>query len=160
MSTITLYPSGILFNVLDPELWMFNIEDIAHALSKECRYANHIDSHLSVSEHSVGVCNRMTNGLKLPALLHDASEYVLKDLPKPIKMLLPDYQKLELRYQTLIYERFRCPLTSEQDYRTIKQADVAEYEAEQENNCMGKWTEVEAELRFLDTFERLIGERI
>ena len=80
---------------------MLCLEDIAHALSMQCRYAGHTRAFYSVAEHSVQVArwvHRETGGDKdtaRMALFHDAAEAYLTDLPKPVKHLCPGYRNLE-----------------------------------------------------------------
>ena len=77
--------SGIEFWPLDPRPEDVRIEDIAHALSMQCRFAGHCDRFYSVAEHSIRVADLVPREDKLWALLHDASEAYLVDLPRPIK---------------------------------------------------------------------------
>jgi len=66
------------------------VEDIAFALSNECRFGGHLRS--CVADHSLAVDAAVRSRGASPltclhALLHDAHEYVLRDLPNPIKHL-------------------------------------------------------------------------
>jgi hypothetical protein len=65
-----------------------NINDIAHALSRTCRYNGHVGGFLSVARHSLWV-ERQLHGqgvqLRLHGLLHDAAEAYLGDLVRPLK---------------------------------------------------------------------------
>lgn len=66
------------------------IEDVAHSLSNQCRFSGHTSSFYSVAQHSVlvaGSCASTGCDVEtiLWALLHDASEAYLVDLPRPIK---------------------------------------------------------------------------
>lgn len=106
---------------LDPRKDEIFAEDVAHALSLMCRFGGHCRMFYSVGEHSVRVA-RVVDGLaatqrldhvaarllKRAALLHDASEAYLLDLPRPIKksLLLKEYVELEARWQACINERF------------------------------------------------------
>ncbi|MBS1170158.1 MAG: putative phage hydrolase, partial [Burkholderiaceae bacterium] len=57
----------------------------------------------------------------LEALLHDASEAYLKDIPKPLKELLPDYRAIEARLQAVIRRKFGLP---EQESDAVKRVDL------------------------------------
>ena len=77
--------SGVEFYPLDPRPDEIRIEDIAHALSMLCRFTGHVRRFYSVAEHSIRVCHLCPPRAKLCALLHDASEAYLTDLPRPVK---------------------------------------------------------------------------
>ena len=88
----------------DPD--SIRIEDIAHALSNVCRFAGHTKYHYSVAAHSMSVADLVRPEHKLQALLHDASEAYLCDIPTPFKLLLPDYQQLEYNLSLVIADKF------------------------------------------------------
>jgi Rad3-related DNA helicase len=79
-----------------------NIEVLARALSKICRYAGACPSFYSVAEHSVMVADRLwaRTGSRRAAragLLHDAVEIVIGDIPAPTKRLFPEIEAYERR---------------------------------------------------------------
>jgi hypothetical protein len=87
---------GKKFYFLDPKEDDFDITDIAHALSQNCRYTGQCSKFYSVAEHSVHVSRLLDGtGLELDGLLHDASEAYITDIASPIKQFLPDYLKME-----------------------------------------------------------------
>ncbi len=103
--------SGKKFYFLDPTPDMVDIEDIAHSLSNQCRFAGHVSKFYSVAEHSINVCNLVQRAtrddrLSLAALLHDASEAYLIDIPSPIKQHLPGYKDIELRVMAAVGYKF------------------------------------------------------
>lgn len=76
------------------------IGDIAHSISRICRFNGHSAIYYSVADHSCNVCDyviRMTDDpeIHLLALLHDAHEAYVCDVPRPMKELIPDYRSLE-----------------------------------------------------------------
>ncbi len=85
--------TGKKFYPFNPRAEDIYIEDIAHALSLICRFGGHCREFYSVAQHSVLVSelvvdNRATekyDGLAKYALLHDAAEAYLGDIPSPIK---------------------------------------------------------------------------
>jgi len=101
--------SGLQFWPLDPRPEEINIEDIAHALAMQCRYSGHVETFYSVADHSIRVAEIVTEPLKLAALLHDAAEAYLVDLPRPIKRfseLGRHYREIEDALCIVICERF------------------------------------------------------
>jgi len=102
---------GMKFYIQDPRPEEIHLYDIAHALSLNCRYAGHCNRFYSVAEHSVHVFREVARrtddeALRLKALLHDASEAYLCDIPRPIKPYLPGYKQLEERLQDAIFQHF------------------------------------------------------
>jgi hypothetical protein len=80
--------TGKYVNPLYLKVEDIEIRDVAHHLSIEPRYAGSTKVAYSVAQHSVMVASYFRASswdLRLAALLHDASEYVLKDLPSPVK---------------------------------------------------------------------------
>lgn len=103
--------SGRKFNLLTPEPTTILIEDIAHALSLQCRFNGHCDEFYSVAEHSVEVCKLvekigMKRNIVLTALLHDAAEAYTGDVVSPLKNLLPEFKRIESNLERHIAERF------------------------------------------------------
>lgn len=87
--------TGQAFYPLDPRPEEINIEDIAHALSLVCRYNGHVRRFYSVAEHSVLLAVTVPVQHRTAALLHDASEAYLCDLPRPIKRNVTGYVEAE-----------------------------------------------------------------
>lgn len=77
--------TGIQFTPFDPKPEQICIEDIAHALSLNCRYNGHTRAFYSVAEHSLYVSQIVPEEDALWGLLHDAAEAYISDLPKPFK---------------------------------------------------------------------------
>lgn len=118
-----------------PETYRYTTVEIAHALARLCRYAGHTPHLYSVAQHSLAVYTSLAETehardrrLMLAALLHDASEAYLVDIPAPIKRLpgMQAYRDLERRVQRAILSAF-LPGDVERhlDHPAIKGADLA-----------------------------------
>lgn len=100
--------TGRLVWPLDPRVEDISITDIARALSQVCRFGGHTDQFYSVAQHSLNVSLAVPREVGLWALLHDASEAYLGDIPSPIKYTdtFAAYREAEAQLQTLIFETF------------------------------------------------------
>jgi len=123
ISTVT----GRFFDLLAPDNYEFDIDEIATALSNLCRYTGHVNTFYSVAEHSVLVSRIVPEPLGLCALLHDASEAFLGDVSSPLKKLLPDYRNIEQGVEQAIARSFGIPFPYPPE---IKEADIRVYWAE------------------------------
>ena len=109
--------TGIKFNLINPAPGSIVLEDIAAALGKICRYNGHTFAFYSVAEHSVLMARQLREEGHEPmvqfwALMHDAVEAYVCDMPSPVKTCLNElsqeylggygtykqlYQELEVR---------------------------------------------------------------
>ena len=111
--------SGRRLDLLEPSPLDIEIEDIAHGLARVARWNGQTKgAHaFSVAQHCVLVERltadlnpRITRQVRLMALLHDATEYVVGDLISPFKAAIGvDYKYLELKLQAAIHLRFGLP---------------------------------------------------
>ena len=98
---------GGRFYPLDPRPEDIYAEDIAHALSMLCRYGGHVARFYSVAEHCVLMSRAVAPENALAALLHDATEAYVVDVPRPLKRHLRDYGPIEAAVWNAICLRFR-----------------------------------------------------
>jgi hypothetical protein len=98
--------TGKQFWPLDPREDEVSILDIAHALANMCRFGGHCNRFYSVGEHSLHASHQVPKDLALHALMHDATEAYVADIPSPIKRLLPDYKTMEARVWAAIAAKF------------------------------------------------------
>lgn len=108
MSYISTF-TGKHFDFINITMDDICIEDIAQGLSNECRFAGQISQFYSVAQHSVCVSQIVPPEYALEALLHDASEAYCKDLPSPLKALLPEYKVIEKNVQKVICYKWDIP---------------------------------------------------
>lgn len=120
-----------------------HVKDIAHALSMQCRFSGYTSRHYSVAEHSVYVAKitamTLAKNFNLAdayvamrhpvhkrtirqALLHDATEAYLVDMPTPIKKAFPEFRAAEAKLWEVIADKFEVlhelhPIVKEVDGR-------------------------------------------
>lgn len=95
MSKILLR-SGVMHDLLNPAAnGDPNIEDIAHALANICRWTGHTVKARRVAEHCIRAAAIAPPECKLHVLMHDAAEAYLGDVATPLKLLLPEYSRIE-----------------------------------------------------------------
>lgn len=116
-----LTASGKHFHYPHPDPDAITIEDIAQALSRESRFNGHTTDFYSVAQHSITASYLVAPEFSLEALLHDASEAYMKDLPSPLKCLLPDYKLIEGYVDTAIRNKFGLPIAMS---AAVKHADL------------------------------------
>jgi hypothetical protein len=174
--------SGRAFRPLSPDPADVDPRDIAHALSNICRFGGHSRVFLSVGQHSCVVADAVAaaGGGALErrwALLHDASEAYLGDLPHPLKHRTPlgaVYREAEERLMRAVCERFGLP---PEPPALVKRIDRAVLAAERRALMAPgwEWPELEgvpaleldlepwpperAAAEFIARFERLEAER-
>lgn len=107
--------SGVQISVQDPQPENFILTDIVSGLSRAPRFAGQLPRFYSVAQHSVLVSRYVPKELALRALLHDAHEAYLCDLPTPIKQYCPGYNVIAERFQNAINKRFEIPVDPEAD---------------------------------------------
>lgn len=113
--------TGKAFWPMDPRADEVDLLDIAHALSNLCRYGGHSTGFYSVAEHSVLVSRIVPPEHALQALLHDATEAYLIDVPRPIKRHLVNYERIEQGLAVVIGEHFGVELAHL--HPAVKKAD-------------------------------------
>lgn len=121
--------SGAYVDPLNLQPEDVRVEDIAHALSHQCRFSGHTRRFYSVAEHSVRVCHLLRleghpERVQLQGLLHDAAEAYLLDLPRPLKQhpeIGHAYRDAEYRvWGAIALALGVCPIT----YDVVHQADL------------------------------------
>lgn len=104
--------SGALVRVLEPAPDALDLSDIAHALSHLCRFTGHTRVLYTVAHHSLVVSLAVeqtypgNTALALAALLHDAQEAYLHDIPATYRALVAidgqPYEAIERRWHEAI----------------------------------------------------------
>ena len=167
--------SGRHIDFLHPVPDEIRIGDIARGLSRACRFAGQTRTFYSVAQHSVLASRIVPEAFALEALLHDASEAFLCDIPAPLKNRLPEYVRIEKVLDRAIRKRFGIP---EDPGEPVKLADRILLATEKrdlmpEDFCdwpilegveplpdrIDPCSSVRARMMFLRRFEELGGDR-
>jgi hypothetical protein len=151
--------TGEIFDVLNPDPELICIEDIAHALGNLCRFGGHTRRFYSVGQHAFLCATLAPEPLKLAALLHDASEVYLVDVPSPIKQLLPQYQEMEDRLMQIIAKKygFTYPLAKRVDEidKMMLKREWKQLMTRKDKKPFDCWLPEMAEIMFLDYYQLL-----
>ena len=120
--------SGKRVHIMNPLREEITIEDIAYALSHVARYNGHTKMRYTVGQHVIMVCKELkargySPMTQLFGLLHDASEAYIVDMPTPIKVMLPDYLKLEKNFQDRMYEYLVGRVPTDEEFSAFDQVD-------------------------------------
>ncbi len=121
--------TGRRVDFANPDPGTICIEDIAHALARLCRYGGHCRTSgiWSVAQHCLAVEGYLRDRgprIRLLALLHDAPEAYLHDLPPMMKSLLPEYRKWEQCMELAVWETFGLAPPTAEEVRIVKYADT------------------------------------
>lgn len=163
--------TGRKFWPLDPRPEEVFIEDIAHSLSLQCRYAGHCVRFYSVAEHSVLMARWLLDNVDartaFHGLLHDAPEAYVVDVPRPLKPFLSNYKEAEAKVWSSIARRYGLAAAMPE---AVHKADARIIADELVNllpmDWHGRhsdglgvtleyWTPEEAEVEFLAAFDAL-----
>lgn len=154
--------NGHYVNVFNPDPATIDIEDIAHGLSQVCRFAGHTYQFYSVAQHSVMVADLVPHGMRLEALLHDASEAYMCDMPRPIKRNMPQYKEIEEVLMAAIAKKFKIKYPF---HKEIKEADNHMLEVEHKHIIIDRnqemfriWSIEKSKMYFLARFKTLYGQ--
>ena len=125
------------YSYKEPTPEAVSITDIAHGLSRQCRYLGHVDEHYSVAQHCVHIAEALYYRkrpleLALLGLLHDAPEAYFGDMPSPMKRMMPPtvrdwFEELERPCREIICAKW-LPSYTEKDllrHEEIHALDVA-----------------------------------
>lgn len=87
--------TGRVFYPLAPLPRDIELDDIAISLSNQCRFGGQMEPFYSVAQHCIHVSKLVPKEFALQALLHDAAEAYIVDLPTPLKRCLTQYKAIE-----------------------------------------------------------------
>ena len=123
MSWMRMYPSGIRFDLLRPQPEQVRLDDIAHSLSRLCRFAGHVESFYCVAQHCL-LMDQLEPQIGLHCLLHDAAETYLSDVPAPVKGLFPAFQEVERNILEVIYAALGVAQPTADEAAAVHRSDL------------------------------------
>lgn len=129
--------SGLYVDLANPQASMINLEDIAYALTNQCRYSGNVPFY-SVAEHSIiaaelALQDGCSNEQVKAVLLHDANEAFLGDTSRPMKLYMRSLgvtaiDEMSAAWDKAIGERFCVDIES--NHQLIKHYDNISLKAE------------------------------
>lgn len=146
MSATIQTASGRTIDIINPDPYDININDIAHALARLCRFGGHTKEFYSVAQHSLLCSLNVGAEHALAALMHDATEAYCGDMVGPLKCLLPAYQDIEAKLWETIAWKYRLPDELPEEVKRVDKALLATEQRDLkitnpcpacERNCLG-----------------------
>ncbi len=137
--------AGHLVDLVNPDPETIDIQSIAAALSKICRFGGHCPRFYSVAEHCIhattmAISDGFVGEAIVAVFLHDAAEAYVGDMVKPLKVTMPQYWEAELRIDRAIESKFSIEFKKFED--TIKRYDRIMLKAEKASmwpRCSDEW---------------------
>lgn len=131
--TLTLPESGISMDLLDPKSEDIDINDIVLGLSNSPRYTGQTDPTVNVAQHSVYTSQLVENEgygaeIQMYALLHDAGEAYIGDIPRPVRKLMnstegTQFDRIENRILDTLWDSIELEEPSEEEWSVVMAAD-------------------------------------
>jgi hypothetical protein len=93
----------------DPDINSISRIDIAMSLDRMPRFHGNLNCNYTVADHSLNLASILPEEpfFKLQALLHDAAEAYMMDIPSPLKKLLgDDFARIERTLECAIFKHF------------------------------------------------------
>lgn len=123
-------PDGREISLLAPDPALIELRDVALGLSRQFRWGGFGRRCITVAEHCVMAAQaaiRWDLGYTVAAkaLLHDAHEFLVRDVSPGMKRVLPEYEVLAGRVQEAVERAFGVEPPTAEEARAIKEIDEA-----------------------------------
>lgn len=126
--------SGSFLDLDDPDCGVVQPIDIASGL-RQARFTAQTSQFFTIAQHSVLVRKLVEprakiaggergNQLRKCALMHDAAEAFIHDITRPLKIMLPDYRRVEAVLERRLFAQFGIEWTAGRK-EIVKAADIA-----------------------------------
>ena len=125
--------TGGRFRPFDPRPADVCLPDIAAGLAHTCRFGGHCRQFYSVAQHSLHVSREFDEPrLQLLALLHDAGEAYVGDIPRPVKAELDQIERVEAAIREAVWTALGVDPPAAGEWERVMAADdrLLAYEAD------------------------------
>jgi hypothetical protein len=127
--------TGEQFDLFDPDPDAVHLRDIAAGLAHTCRFGGHCRHFYSVAHHALLVSREIDGTAprtQLLALLHDAGEAYVGDVPRPLKRQLEDIERLEDEILAAVWRALAVDPPTDDEWERVMAADdrLLAYEAD------------------------------
>jgi hypothetical protein len=119
--------SGIPIYIFDIKSGDIRLKDVATGLGNRCRWACQ-SKFFSDAQHSIIASQLVPQGLglELPTLFHDCEEFIVGDMPTPVKHGLPslaEYIEAGEVIRKIAFKEFDIPWPTAEQWAVIKGVD-------------------------------------
>lgn len=168
MSPYIITRFGHKVHFLRPRPEQIDIRDIAHALSRICRFNAHTIHPYYVGQHLCLCHDHAPTEARKEAFAHDWQEAFCTDCPSPLKALMPQFSEIEHRLERVIARKWhlrypwsatikdidqRALLTEMRDLTNRK--DWREYPNTPFDERIVPWDSTQTHREFMKRFRRL-----
>jgi 5'-deoxynucleotidase YfbR-like HD superfamily hydrolase len=125
--------TGGRFRPFDPRPADVCLLDIAAGLAHTCRFGGHCRQFYSVAGHSLHVSHEFDDPrLQVLALLHDAGEAYVGDIPRPVKAELDRMERAEATIRDAVWTALGVAPPTAEEWERVMAADdrLLAYEAD------------------------------
>lgn len=139
--------TGKYVDLENPKPHMIDIVDIAHGLSKLCRFGGAVSKFYSVAEHAV-VMSSYNHSLEVKQwfLLHDAAECYTGEILGPFKAMFDEIAWREDIILLTVAEKFGLIIPPPLEEIKFMDQQMCLLEAQQLLKSKGSWCKVEREI--------------
>jgi hypothetical protein len=117
--------SGKRVDLLTPSADQIDFKDVSWALSRIGRFNGHTNRFYSVAQHCLIMSQVVPAEIAIHALLHDAAEAFIGDIPAPLKELMPEFEGIEVQFLRAIYLAAGVPLPDVNQWSEVRMADLS-----------------------------------
>jgi hypothetical protein len=117
--------SGNYFSIETMNVDAITLDDLAIGLATKMRWNGFTRSPMTVAEHCIRMSEMVPIEHAFDALMHDCTEAILGDMPKPFKLLMPEFDQIEQRLYSKMAAHYGLsdpilPIVKEMDAQALQ----------------------------------------